>query len=302
MINVEEFQVEEENIRIDVYLSDRANISRSRIKKMIKDGKIKVNDQEIKPSYLSVLGDRISLMLEEENQEILSEYMDLDVVYEDNYLAIINKPANMVVHPAPNLYKGTLVNGLIYRFDGLSDLDPIRPGIVHRLDKDTTGLIIIAKDNLSHEKLVEMFKERQVEKYYLALVHGNFKDTKGLVEEPIGRHPVNRKKMAVKETNSKYALTKYRVIRQFEKYSFLEVEIETGRTHQIRVHMNYINHPVLGDPVYSKGKNEFNLNTQLLHSHRLKFTHPITKELIDIKADIPETFQKILDTLERREG
>ncbi len=294
---------EEAEERLDSYLaSELAGLSRTEIKSLIVEGNIKVNGRIKKASYLVKIKDKIEVILpEQEELKLEAEDLNLDIIYEDEYLAVINKPYGMVVHPGPGNPKGTLVNGLLYSFNKLANMDdPIRPGIVHRLDKDTSGLLVIAKDDLAYEALVKTFKARDIVRSYRALVFGRMKDEAGRIECLIGRHPINRQKMAVLKTGGKKSITNYRVLELFNRYSYIEANLETGRTHQIRVHMNYINHPIVGDPIYSNGKNEFGLKRQFLHSSKIGFNHPITGEYMVFESELPSDFKKILTGLRRR--
>lgn len=303
-MDIVEFYVDEDdNERLDAYLAKELDeISRSYIQKLIKEDLVYVNDKHVKSSYLVKEGDYIKVNLPEPKiLEIIPEDIPIDIVYEDEDVAIINKPQDMVVHPAPGNYTGTLVNALLFHIDNLSSINGIiRPGIVHRLDKDTSGLLIIAKNDKAHRILSENLKERNVKRVYISLVHGILSDNEGTVNAPIGRHGTDRKKMTVTQKNSKEAITHYKVLERYDNYSLVEVNLETGRTHQIRVHMAYINHPVVGDPVYSKGKNEFGLDKQMLHAYKLGFSHPSTGEHMEFQIDLPEYFKNILDTLENK--
>lgn len=280
------------NERLDKYLQTNLNISRSQIKKYIKSGEVLVNNNKVKSGYILKNEDEIYIKYEDEFL-LEPEKMDFKILYEDEYIAIISKPQDLVVHPGAGNDKNTLVNGLLYRFDKLAETaEEFRPGIVHRLDKDTSGLMIIAKTNEAYEVLVDDFKNSNIYKEYLAIVEGNIEND-GLVDEPIGRDPRNRVKMAVVYDNSKKALTEYKVLKNFDNYSLLLVHILTGRTHQIRVHMNYIGHPVVGDLVYGH-KNKYKIDKQLLHAYKLKFKHPITKKELEFVDDYPERFEKFI--------
>ena len=289
-----EIKVEENNERIDSYLSKVTEYSRTKISKAIKDGFVLVNENNISSSYKVKKGDIISISIPEEEIDIVPEKMNLDIVYEDDFLAVINKASGVVVHPAVGNYSHTLVNGLMYHFNEISNKGSIRPGIVHRLDKDTSGLIIVAKDDKTHEMLSEMIKNKEVDRRYLALVWGVVSHDKGRIEAPIGRDINDRQKYAVTDLNGKDSTTNFSVIERFKEATLIECKLETGRTHQIRVHMNYIGHPIVNDPVYGKRKiiNSFG---QMLHSYSLKFTHPITKEDLSFKQDPPKEFTEILD-------
>ncbi|MBC8590445.1 RluA family pseudouridine synthase [Wansuia hejianensis] len=291
---------EEDTGRLDTYLSRELDeVSRTYIQKLINEGLVLVNGKQKKPKYMIKEGDKIQVdmpILKE--PEVLPENIPLEIIYEDNDLIIVNKPQGMVVHPAPGNYTGTLVNALLYHVDKLSTINGImRPGIVHRLDKDTSGLLIVAKNNLSHEILTDSLKKREIRREYISLVHGNIDEEQGFVDKPIGRDQKDRKKMAVTSINSKEAKTYYKVLERFHKYTLIEAKLHTGRTHQIRVHLSYINHPVVGDPVYSNIKDKFNLQGQLLHSIRLGFTHPTMGEYMIFETDMPERFKKIISKL-----
>lgn len=303
-MDIVEFYVDEDdNERLDAYLAKELDeISRSYIQKLIKEDLVYVNDKHVKSSYLVKEGDYIKVNLPSPKKlEIIPEDIPIDIVYEDEDVAIINKPQDMVVHPAPGNYTGTLVNALLFHIDNLSSINGIiRPGIVHRLDKDTSGLLIIAKNDKAHRILSESLKERNVKRVYISLVHGILSNDEGTINAPIGRHGTDRKKMTVTQKNSKEAITHYKVLERYNNYSLVEVNLETGRTHQIRVHMAYINHPVVGDPVYSKGKNEFGLDKQMLHAYKLGFSHPSTGEHMEFQIDLPEYFKNILNTLENK--
>ena len=300
---IELYVGEEEDERLDLYLSNELDeISRTYIQKLIKENLVKVNEVHKKSSYLVKEGDTIKVELPEPKKlELIPENIPLDIVYEDEDLAVINKPQGMVVHPAPGNYSSTLVNALLYHMDSLSSINGIiRPGIVHRLDKDTSGLLLIAKNDFIHRELSNQLKERDIHREYIAIVHGILHNDSGRIDAPIGRDPRNRKKMTVISKNSKEAITNYWVLDRFSKYTFAKVRLETGRTHQIRVHFSYINHPIVGDPLYSSGKNEFNLDKQLLHARKIGFVHPRTKEHMEFECDIPEPFKGIVDKLSKR--
>ncbi|WP_130806818.1 RluA family pseudouridine synthase [Senegalia massiliensis] len=292
-INVED----DANERIDVYLADELDdFSRSYIQKLIKKNKIKVNNELIKSKYIVSEGDKVYIELPEEKKlELIPENINIDIIYEDYDVAIVYKPRGMVVHPAPGNYNSTLVNALLYHLDTLSNINGnIRPGIVHRIDKDTTGLLMIAKTNLAHLSLAEQLKKHTINRRYIALVEGNIKEDKGIINAPIGRNPKDRKKMCVTEENSKHAVTHFKVIERFKDYTLIEAKLETGRTHQIRVHMKYIKHPVVGDKVYGIKKQKFNLEGQLLHAKIIGFIHPRSGEYLEFESELPEDFSNLL--------
>jgi len=284
--------------RLDKFISDSCNdISRSLIQKLIKENLILVNNKPSKSSYKVKKNDELSITLPEpEELKIKPEKIKLDVIYEDKDLIVINKPQGMVTHPASGIYKGTLVNALLYHCkDSLSGINGIlRPGIVHRLDKDTSGLIIACKNDKSHNEIAKQFKEKKIKKYYLALVYGNVKYDKGTINKPIGRHKVHREKMAV-VLDGRQAMTHFKVLKKLDKYTLLECSLETGRTHQIRVHMSSIGHPIVGDKTYGKVvANPRVCPTIMLHAYRLVFTHPKTKKEIKLEIEIPERFDEFL--------
>lgn len=279
--------------RLDKFLDQKLEINRSQIKKHIESGNILLNGKIVKAGYSLREGDTITVSFEDE-EKLLPENIDFDIIYEDEYLAVISKPQDLVVHPGAGNKRGTLVNGLLYKFKNLSNpIDEDRPGIVHRLDKDTSGLMIIAKNDEAYYKLVDMFKNREIEKHYLAIVHGNIYEDFD-VDAPIGRDPNNRIKMKVVEENSKHASTSFHVVKNFDKFTLLDVLLHTGRTHQIRVHLSYVNHPVVGDETYGI-KNKYKINKQLLHAYKLKFIHPITGEKLEIIDDFPQRFKDFME-------
>ena len=286
-------KVEEEKIRIDKYLTDKLDLSRSKVQKLIDEEKILVNGNVVSSNYKVRIDDLIEVKEEDMDFSITieKENIPIDVVYEDEYLLVINKASGMVTHPAPGNYSGTLVNALLYKFD--IEGDSIRPGIVHRIDKDTSGLMVVAKDEKTHELLSDMIKDKKVERHYLALVEGVINHETGTIDAPIGRDVHNRQKMAVTEINSKDSITHFKVLERFKDKTLVECVLETGRTHQIRVHMSYINHPVVNDPLYNKKKaDSFG---QLLHSKSIKFTHPITNKEIYYEVEVPIEFKERLD-------
>ena len=287
---------EKTNVRIDQYLAEELDLSRSKIQKLIKDEKINVNGNIISNNYKVKMDDEIDIIDELDFEiNITAENIPLNIVYEDEYLMIINKESGMVVHPAPGNYSGTLVNALMGKFN-LSN-DKIRPGIVHRIDKDTSGLLVVAKDDKTHELLGDMIKNKDVERIYVALVDGVIKHETGTIDAPIGRDPNNRQKMKVTDENSKDAKTHFRVLKRFTNQTLIECKLETGRTHQIRVHMQYIGFPICNDPVYGRGKKTTSFG-QLLHSKSIRFIHPITKKEIYFESDIPDEFKEYLKSIE----
>ena len=298
------FKIEENsaNARIDKYISENAaNMTRSAVQKLIAEGCVTVNGKIPDKNLKIKTGDEITVnMPEPEICEALPENIPLDIVYEDDDLLVVNKPRGMVVHPATGNYTGTLVNALMYHCgDRLSSINGIiRPGIVHRIDKDTSGLLIVAKNDFAHNILAEQIKEHSFTRKYQAVVIGNVKDDTGTVNAPIGRHQTDRKKMAVTLKNARNAVTHYKVIARYNGYTHVELTLETGRTHQIRVHMAYIGHPVAGDPVYSGKKYLTKLNGQCLHAYYISFTHPRTNEILAFSAPLPEYFTDFLKSIQ----
>lgn len=285
-----------EGVRIDKYLAEKTEISRENITKMIKDDFIFVNNKKVKNSYKVELNDLIEI---KEGYikpiTVKAKKMELDIVYEDEYLMVINKPSGLVVHPAAGHFTGTLVNGLLSHTSNLSDSNGIlRPGIVHRIDKDTSGLIIVAKNDKAHEKLAAQLKDKTLSRIYVALVHGRINHDTGTIDAPIGRDPLDRKKMCVTDVNSKDAITHFRVLERYKNATLIELKLTTGRTHQIRVHMNYINHPVINDPVYGFSKKTTSFG-QMLHAKEISFIHPSTNEKMTFKCDVPKEFEEILN-------
>lgn len=293
--------VDEDKQRLDKYMANKQKeLSRAMIQKLLIDGQILVNGKIEKASYIVQKGDNITINIPEAKQTDLKEQdIPLNIVYEDDDILVINKPKGMVVHPAPGNPDGTLVNAVMAHCKGnLSGIGgELRPGIVHRLDKDTSGLIIVAKNDKAHIAMSNQIQNRQVKKVYYALVRGQVTENEATINMPIARSIKDRKKMAV-DRRGKVAVTHFKVLQRFKKYTLLEVTIETGRTHQIRVHMAEIGHPVVGDYTYSNGKNEFNVEGQMLHAKNLDFKHPITKKLIHLEAPLPEYFTDILNILQ----
>lgn len=286
--------------RTDSYIASETELSRSTVQRLIRDGLITVNGKAAKPGNGLREGDEISVTLPPPAvTELIPEDIPLDIVYEDADIAVINKPVGMVVHPAPGNPSGTLVNAIMYRIKDLSGIGgEIRPGIVHRIDKNTSGLLVIAKNDFSHNFLSSELKTHAVSRVYIALAEGNFKDDCGTVNAPIGRHRTERKRMAV-VPNGREAITHYSVLERFGDKTLLRVELETGRTHQIRVHMAYIGHPLVGDDVYSSGRNDLGFIGQALHAAELNLRHPRTGEWMHFTAELPEGFRKALEKLRR---
>ena len=294
---------EEAGVRIDKYLTEQLpDITRSYLQKLLKDGSVQMNGKSVKTSTKTASGAVIELTIPEpEEPEILPEDIPLDILYEDSDVILINKPKDMVVHPAAGHYTGTLVNALMYHCKGdLSGINGVlRPGIVHRIDKDTTGVLIVCKNDKAHNALAEQLKEHSITRKYRAIVCGNLKEDEGTVDAPLGRHPQDRKKMAIVRTGGKRAVTHYRVLERFGNYTYIECQLETGRTHQIRVHMASLGHPLLGDEVYGRVKSPFKLEGQTLHAMVLGFIHPTTGEYMEFEAPLPEYFEKLLGKLRR---
>ena len=287
--------VDDDNIRIDKYLIDKLSMSRSKLQKMINNGNVLVNGNPVKNSYIVKVDDEICI---DENYDdeikIVPENISLDIIYEDEYLLVVNKPSGMVVHPAPGNYSGTLVNALMYHCNNLSKVNSeIRPGIVHRIDADTSGLLVIAKNDDVHNKLAEQIKNHTVVRKYIALVWGVINEDSATIDAPIGRDKNNRKKMCVTADNSKEPITHIKVLKRYNNATLIECKLETGRTHQIRVHMEYINHPVVNDPVYGNKKLLDHDFGQMLHAKTLGFIHPITNEYLEFNSNVPEEFTKL---------
>lgn len=295
-------EIADSGLRIDKYLSTvNEQLSRSYIQKLLKSGLVLVDGKPVKASYQVEEGEVISLDIPEAVEpEIEPEDMDLDILYEDMDVILINKPKGMVVHPAAGHYSHTLVNGLMYHCkDQLSGINGVmRPGIVHRIDMDTTGVIIACKNDMAHNSIAAQLKEHSITRRYQAIVHGVLKDDTGTIDAPIGRHPTDRKKMSINYNHGKNAVTHYKVLKRFRQYTHVECRLETGRTHQIRVHMASIGHPLLGDVAYGPGKCPIaGLEGQTLHAGILGFIHPRTGEYMEFTAPLPEYFEKLLNTL-----
>ncbi len=302
---IQEYIVPEEfsGMRIDKFLSESCPLqSRSFLQKLLKSELVDVNGKTVKSSYKVSAGETVSFEVPEAVEaEITAQEMPLDILYEDQDVILINKPKGMVVHPAAGHYEGTLVNGLMHHCrDQLSGINGVmRPGIVHRIDMDTTGVIIACKNDLAHNSIAEQLKVHSITRKYYAVVFGNLPDDEGTVEAPIGRHPTDRKKMSVISKNGKDAVTHYHVLERFRGYTYVECRLETGRTHQIRVHMASIGHPLLGDQVYGPVKQPFHLNGQTLHAGVLGFIHPRTGEYMEFSAPLPDYFEELLTKLRR---
>ncbi|MCI8337001.1 MAG: RluA family pseudouridine synthase [Peptococcaceae bacterium] len=300
--NWEEMTVETEGERLDSYLAGLPlEYSRARWQKMIKDEQVLRNGKPTKSSVVLQKDDVIAYQIPPvEMLELTPENIPLDIVYEDSDLLVVNKPQGMVVHPAAGNYHGTLVNALLYAISDLSGINGvIRPGIVHRIDKDTSGLLVVAKNDKAHLALSEQLKDHTMARVYYAIVHGVMGEPGGVIDAPIGRHAVQRKKMAVDTKNGKPAITHYRVLERFTNYSLLELKLETGRTHQIRVHLSYLGNPVAGDPLYGPKKNPLGLAGQALHAKEISFIHPTSKEKMTVTCDLPDYFMEALEQLRK---
>lgn len=295
---------EEKGKRLDAYISSaNTDITRTSAQRLIENGNILVNGKNAKVSYKIQENDKISVEIPEPKQiELKAQNIPIEIIYEDSDIIVVNKPKGMVVHPANGNPDGTLVNAIMAICkDSLSGIGgEIRPGIVHRIDKDTSGLLIVAKNDNAHVKMSEQIKNHEVKKTYIALVRGVFKENEATIDMPIGRSTSDRKKMAVNK-NGKNAITHIKVLKRFDKYTLLQVNIETGRTHQIRVHLSHIGYPIVGDYTYSNGKNEFDVIGQCLHAQKLEFKHPITQKDMCLEAELPQYFKDILDKLKDRE-
>lgn len=295
-MEIKKIIVDETGKRIDKYISEKLDLTRSRIQKLIDDGMVSINGKTAKSSAKVNEGEILTVEIPElKPLEIVSEEIPLNILYDDDDVLVIDKPKGMVVHPANGNYTGTLVNAIMAKYkDNLSGINGvIRPGIVHRIDKDTSGVLVIAKNDKAHLKLAEQLKEHSMTRVYVAVVRGKLKNSVGTIDAPIGRNPKDRKKMGV-VANGKRAVTHYKVIKELDDCSIIEVRLETGRTHQIRVHMAYIGHPLLGDNVYSNGKNKYGFVGQALHAKILGFIHPSTGEYMEFSSKLPEEFEKLL--------
>lgn len=296
-----ELKVEESSIdsRLDIFISNEfKDKSRSYIQKLIEDGYVNVNGKSKKSNYKLKLQDMVTIKVPELKELVVeAEDIPLEILYEDEDVIVINKPQGLVVHPAPGNYTGTLVNALLHHCDDLSGINGVaRPGIVHRIDKDTSGILVIAKNDKAHNRLTEQLKEHSMKREYIALVEGVIKNDRGTVDKPIGRNPKDRLKMGI-VAGGKRAVTHYEVLEILDKYTLIKCILETGRTHQIRVHMAYLGHPLVGDPLYGYKKQKFNLKGQMLHAKKLGFIHPSTGEYMEFESDIPEYFLQIVNKL-----
>lgn len=299
-----EFTVEQHDFgkRIDSFIAENIEeMTRSAVQRLIEEGNVQVNGSNPSKNYKLRNGDLVCIGIPEPKlPEAKPENIPLDIIFEDDDLLVVNKPKGMVVHPAPGNYDGTLVNALLFHCgDSLSGINGVlRPGIIHRIDKDTSGLLIVAKNDYSHRLLAEQIKEHSFTRKYRAVVYGNLKEDTGTINAPIGRHPVDRKKMTVTQKNSREAVTHYKVLKRYQDFTYVELTLETGRTHQIRVHMSSIGHPVAGDPVYGPKKVITSLGGQCLHAFFIEFVHPRTGETLSFSSDLPEYFTKFLSALD----
>ena len=301
--NLIEFIAEKENVRLDSWLSEQhTEFSRSYIQKLIEEGRVTVNEKTIKAKYRVKSGDKISLHIPQPQKlDIAAEEIDLDIIFEDEDVIVVNKAKGMVVHPGAGNFNGTLVNALMQHCgNSLSDINGvIRPGIVHRIDKDTTGVLVVAKNNTAHERLSEKFKHHDINRIYMAVVEGIIREERGKIDAPVGRHPFDRKKMAVNTKNGRRAVTHFTVLERLKGATLVELRLETGRTHQIRVHMSYIGYPLIGDIVYGKQSNPYGVTGQALHARLLGFDHPRTGEYMEFEAAPPAYFIKLVDELKK---
>ena len=289
--------IENDGLRLDKYLMDKLDVSRSKIRKLVDNGNVLINGVKSKASYTVKIDDLIEILsLEDEKMDIVAEDIPLDIVYEDEYLLVVNKPSGMVVHPGNGNYNHTLVNALMHHCNNLSSVNgDVRPGIVHRIDADTSGLLLVAKNDIVHNDLAKQISEKSVVRKYVCLVHGVINEDSATIDAPIGRDRNNRKKMCVTGDNSKDAVTNIKILERYRNSTLIECILETGRTHQIRVHMNYINHPVVNDPVYGYNKMDDKDFGQMLHAKEIGFVHPITKEFMDFKVEPPVKFCEIME-------
>lgn len=304
-MNKVEFTVNEGQAgkRLDVFVAEALDsVSRTHVQKLIEAEAVNVGGKTVKANYKVQANDTVVVTIPEAIPvEVLPEDIPLDILYEDQDVIVVNKPRGMVVHPAVGNYTGTLVNALLEHCKDLSGINgSIRPGIVHRLDKDTSGVMIAVKNDQAHLSLAEQIKNRTASRRYTAIVHGNIEESQGIINAPIGRHPIDRKKMAVTFENSKEAITKFKVLERFGNYTLVECKLMTGRTHQIRVHMAHIGHPVVGDPKYGSGRKLFAIEGQALHSTELTFIHPSTGKQLSFRAEIPKDMQEILKKLRNK--
>lgn len=292
-------EAEDAGTRADVFLAAKLGVSRSNMQKLLEDGRVKRGEKIIKANYKVRAGEMFVVDIPEpEPIEAVSENIPLDIIYEDDDVVVLNKARGMVVHPAPGNYTGTLVNALLYHCSNLSGINSaIRPGIVHRLDKDTSGIMIVAKNDAAHISLSQQIQSKTAVRTYLAVVRGNIKTDSGTIETQIARDKNDRKKMAVVKEGGRDAITDYEVLERFGKYTLVRCKLRTGRTHQIRVHMEYLGYPLVGDPKYSPMKTPFGIKGQALHSHTLEFTHPRTGECMKFEAPLPEDMHKIITRL-----
>ncbi len=292
---------QDSGVRIDKFLADRIEgLSRSAVTRLIDDGKVTVGDKPLKKKDKTIADRTITVLIDDPQPvDIVPENIPLDIVYEDEHLLVVNKPKGMVVHPAPGNYSGTLVNALMYHCGGdLSGINgELRPGIVHRIDKNTSGLLAVAKSDIAHAGLSAQIKAHSFEREYLAICYGNLKEDERIVDAPIGRHKIDRKKMCVTQLNSKPAVTHIKVLERYSGFTYIRCRLETGRTHQIRVHMAYIGHPLAGDDVYGPSKVITELHGQCLHAYKLGFIHPVTGEYLEFTAEPPESFARFRDKL-----
>ncbi|MCQ2418424.1 MAG: RluA family pseudouridine synthase [Clostridia bacterium] len=288
--------------RVDVFLSSALEITRSAAQKLLDDGRVLLRGKPVRKNYKLCAGDEFEIDLPEpEAVDVLPENIPLDIVYEDSDVIVVNKPKGLVVHPAAGHASGTLVNALLYHCHDLSGINgELRPGIVHRIDMDTSGLLIAAKNDFAHQALAAQLEDHTLARTYECIVCGKVKDDSGTVDAPIGRHPIDRKKMAVTDKNSRVAVTHYEVIARYPGYTHLRCRLETGRTHQIRVHMAYLGYPILGDMVYGRKKPELGMSTQCLHAKKLRFIHPRTNEPVEVECPLPDDFLHVLHVLENR--